>query len=170
MESEHNIITDVESYNHYFGWYFGEAADNGPWLDQFHAMYPDRCLGVSEYGAEAILKWHSAYPENHDYTEEYACEYHHDMLKTFAARPYLWATHLWNMFDFAADGRDEGGVQGRNNKGLVTYDRKTKRTPSTSTKPIGPPSPCSMSAASALWTAPPASAMSPSIPTAPRSP
>ena len=127
MESEHNIITDVESYNHYFGWYFGEAADNGPWLDQFHAMYPDRCLGVSEYGAEAILKWHSAYPENHDYTEEYACEYHHDMLKTFAARPYLWATHLWNMFDFAADGRDEGGVQGRNNKGLVTYDRKTKK-------------------------------------------
>ena len=127
MESEHNIITDVESYNHYFGWYFGEAADNGPWLDQFHAMYPDRCLGVSEYGAEAILKWHSAYPENHDYTEEYACEYHHDMLKTFATRPYLWATHLWNMFDFAADGRDEGGVQGRNNKGLVTYDRKTKK-------------------------------------------
>ena len=127
MESEHNIITDVESYNHYFGWYFGEAADNGPWLDQFHAMYPDRCLGVSEYGAEAILKWHSAYPENHDYTEEYACEYHHDMLKTFAARPYLWATHLWNMFDFAADGRDEGGVQGRNNKGLVTYDRKIKK-------------------------------------------
>src|SRR5699024_10809817 len=127
MESEHNTITDVESYNHYFGWYFGEAADNGPWLDKFHAMYPDRCLGVSEYGAECILKWHSAYPENHDYTEEYACEYHHDMLKTFAARPYLWATHLWNMFDFAADGRDEGGVQGRNNKGLVTYDRKTKK-------------------------------------------
>ena len=129
MESEHNTITDVESYNHYFGWYFGEAADNGPWLDKFHAMYPDRCLGVSEYGAECILKWHSAYPENHDYTEEYATEYHHDMLKTFSTRPYLWATHVWNMFDFAADGRDEGGIQGRNNKGLVTYDRKTKKDP-----------------------------------------
>ena len=129
MESEHNTITDVESYNHYFGWYFGEAADNGPWLDKFHAMYPDRCLGVSEYGAECILKWHSAYPENHDYTEEYATEYHHDMLKTFSTRPYLWATHVWNMFDFAADGRDEGGIQGRNNKGLVTYDRKVKKDP-----------------------------------------
>ena len=127
MDSEHNMITDVVSYNHYFGWYFGEAADNGPWLDKFHALYPDRCLGVSEYGSEAITKWHSAYPENHDYTEEYACEYHHEMLKTFATRPYLWATHLWNMFDFAADGRDEGGVQGRNNKGLVTYDRKIKK-------------------------------------------
>lgn len=129
MESEHNVITDVESYNHYFGWYFGEAADNGPWLDKFHALYPDRCLGVSEYGSECILKWHSAYPENHDYTEEYATEYHHDMLKTFSTRPYLWATHVWNMFDFAADGRDEGGIQGRNNKGLVTYDRKIKKDP-----------------------------------------
>jgi beta-galactosidase len=31
------------------------------------------------------------------------------------------------MFDFAADARDEGGVKGMNNKGLVTYDRKTKK-------------------------------------------
>ena len=49
------------------------------------------------------------------------------MLKTFATRPYLWSTHVWNMFDFAADARDEGGVKGRNNKGLVTYDRQTKK-------------------------------------------
>lgn len=127
MDSEHIYITDVLSYNHYFGWYLGEAADNGPWLDRFHALNPDRCLGVSEYGAENILKWHTAYPDNHDYTEEYASYYHHEMLKTFAVRPYLWSTHVWNMFDFAADARDEGGVKGRNNKGLVTYDRKIKK-------------------------------------------
>ena len=127
MDSEHTYITDLQSYNHYFGWYVGDVEDNGPWLDKFHALNPDRCLGVSEYGAENILKWHTAYPDNHDYTEEYATHYHHEMLKTFATRPYLWATHVWNMFDFAADARDEGGVQGRNNKGLVTYDRKTKK-------------------------------------------
>ena len=127
MNSEHTYITDLQSYNHYFGWYVGDVEDNGPWLDQFHALNPDRCLGVSEYGAENILKWHTMEPDNHDYTEEYASHYHHEMLKTFAARPYLWATHVWNMFDFAADARDEGGVQGRNNKGLVTYDRKTKK-------------------------------------------
>ena len=127
MDSEHTYITDLQSYNHYFGWYVGDVEDNGPWLDKFHALNPDRCLGVSEYGAENILKWHTAYPDNHDYTEEYASHYHHEMLKTFATRPYLWATHVWNMFDFAADARDEGGVQGRNNKGLVTYDRKTKK-------------------------------------------
>lgn len=127
MNSEHNYITDVVSYNHYFGWYGGDVAQNGPWLDKFHAMNPDIPLGVSEYGVENITKWHSATPMNHDYTEEYASHYHHEMLKTFATRPYLWSTHVWNMFDFAADARDEGGVKGRNNKGLVTYDRKLKK-------------------------------------------
>ncbi len=127
MDSEHNFITDVVSYNHYFGWYVGDVEDNGPWLDKFHAMHPDKCLGVSEYGAENILTWHTAEPDNHDYTEEYANYYHQEMLKTFAARPYLWATHQWNCFDFAADARNEGGVQGRNNKGLITYDRKEKK-------------------------------------------
>ena len=127
MDSEHNFITDVVSYNHYFGWYGGDVEDNGPWFDKFHALHPDKCLGVSEYGAENILSWHSAEPENHDYTEEYANHYHQEMLKTFAARPFLWSTHQWNCFDFAADARNEGGVQGRNNKGLITYDRKTKK-------------------------------------------
>ena len=127
MNSEHVYITDILSYNHYFGWYVGEVEDNGPWLDQFHALNPDRCLGVSEYGAENILKWHTAEPDNHDYTEEYASYYHHEMLKTFATRPYLWSTHVWNCFDFAADARNEGGVIGMNNKGLITYDRKTKK-------------------------------------------
>ena len=76
---------------------------------------------------ENIVKWHSANPMNHDYTEEYANYYHHEMLKTFAERPYLWSTHVWNMFDFAADARNEGGIQGRNDKGLVTYGRDLKK-------------------------------------------
>lgn len=127
MESDHNDITDVLSYNHYFGWYMGDVSENGPWLDRFHKLYPDRCLGVSEYGAEANIALHSANPEGHDYSEEYQAYYHHEMLKIFEKRPYLWSTHVWNMFDFAADSRDEGGCKGRNNKGLVTYDRKTRK-------------------------------------------
>ncbi len=127
MDSEHNYITDVVSYNHYFGWYGGDVEDNGPWFDAFHKLNPDIPLGVSEYGAENILLWHTAEPENHDYTEEYANHYHQEMLKTFAARPFLWSTHQWNCFDFAADARNEGGVQGMNNKGLITYDRKIKK-------------------------------------------
>ena len=120
-------LTDIQSYNHYFGWYYTVLEDNGPAFDAFHAANPHRAYGISEYGAENILTWHSATPFNHDYTEEYANLYHHHMLKVFATRPYLWATHAWNMFDFAADKRNEGGIKGRNNKGLVTYDRKTKK-------------------------------------------
>lgn len=127
MDSNHNKITDVVSYNHYFGWYGGEVADNAEWFDEFHKMNPNIPLGVSEYGAEGILKYHSETPEVKDYTEEYHSYYHENMLKIFAERPYLWSTHQWNMFDFGSDMRDEGGVQGRNNKGLVTFDRKTKK-------------------------------------------
>ena len=127
MDSEHNYMTDVVSYNHYFGWYRGEVGQNATWLDQFHEMHPEIALGLSEYGAENIPTLHSAQPMNHDYTEEYANFYHHEMLKIFEARPWLWGTHVWNCFDFAADARDEGGVKGRNNKGLVTYDRKLKK-------------------------------------------
>ena len=120
-------ITDVQSFNYYNGWYGGEIADNGPVLDRMHAALPGRPIGVSEYGADALITWHSARPRNHDYTEEYQALYHAEVQKIFAARKYLWATHLWNMFDFAADARDEGGCRGRNNKGLVTYDRKIRK-------------------------------------------
>ena len=127
MESPQNQLTDVLSYNHYFGWYIGSVDQNGPWFDAFHAKYPQRCIGVSEYGAEAVLGWHSSEPKVRDYTEEYQAVYHQAMLEMFDARPYLWSTYVWNMFDFAADARDEGGSRGRNNKGLVTYDRKLKK-------------------------------------------
>lgn len=118
---------DIIAYNHYFGWYMGELTQNENWIDDYHTRFPDRCLGISEYGAEGILKWHSDDPKVKDYSEEYHALYHEHMAKIFDERPFLWATYVWNMFDFAADNRDEGGVQGRNNKGLITYDRKIKK-------------------------------------------
>ena len=120
-------ITDVESYNHYFGWYGGKVEQNGPWLDKFHAENPDICLGVSEYGCEGIINWHSAAPQCKDYTEEYQALYHEHMAQVFEDRPWIWASHVWNMFDFGCAARNEGGVSGRNNKGLVTIDRKTRK-------------------------------------------
>ena len=126
-KSEMNHISDVISYNHYFGWYGGEVSDNAVWFDKFHEENPEIPFGISEYGCEGILRWHNSEPQAGDYSEEYQAYYHYHMLETFATRPYLWATHVWNMFDFAVDMRDEGGVQGRNNKGLVTFDRKTKK-------------------------------------------
>ena len=119
-------ISDVVSYNHYFGWYGGETSMNGPWFDKFHATYPNTPIGCSEYGCEA-LNWHSSTPFQGDYTEEYQSYYHEELIKQLFTRKYLWATHVWNMFDFGADARAEGGENGQNHKGLVTMDRKYKK-------------------------------------------
>jgi Beta-galactosidase/beta-glucuronidase len=120
-------IPDVVAYNHYFGWYSGELEDNDAWFDAFHASHEKLPVGLSEYGAEAVLRWQTGRPERGDYTEQYQAKYHEHMLEMIEARPYIWCCYVWNMFDFAADGRDEGGVKGRNNKGLVTFDRKEKK-------------------------------------------
>lgn len=120
-------IPDVNSYNLYFGWYLGELEQNDEFFDEYHAKYPDRCIGFSEYGADANPAYQSPTPEKGDYTESYQCVYHEHMLRMIEARPWLWATHVWNLFDFGADGRDEGGKHGENQKGLVTFDRKLKK-------------------------------------------
>jgi beta-galactosidase len=125
--SEMCQISDVLGYNQYLGWYSGKIEDWGPWLDQIHAELPGRGLNLSEYGAESVLGWHSDTPRVHDYTEEYQALVHEGALKAISQRPYLWGTFVWNMFDFASARRDEGGSKGRNNKGLVTFDRTIKK-------------------------------------------
>lgn len=127
IEGPMHHITDVESYNHYFGWYGGKMEDNGPWMDNFHKIHPDICLGLSEYGCEGIITYHGPNPACKDYSEEYQALYHEHMAKMLDERPWIWSSHVWNMFDFGCAARNEGGVAGRNNKGLVTIDRKTKK-------------------------------------------
>ena len=119
-------IPDVVSYNHYFGWYGGETSMNGPWFDKFHNTHPNIPIGCSEYGCEA-LNWHTSNPMQGDYTEEYQAYYHEELIKQLYTRKYMWATHVWNMFDFGADARAEGGENGQNHKGLMTMDRKYKK-------------------------------------------
>ena len=119
-------IPDVVSYNHYFGWYGGDVSMNGPWFDHFHETFPRIPIGVSEYGCEA-LDWHTSDPMQGDYTEEYQAYYHEELIKQLFTRKYLWATHVWNMFDFGADARNEGGENGQNHKGLVTFDRSYRK-------------------------------------------
>ena len=126
MDDPYLQIPDVVSYNHYFGWYGGDTSMNGPWFDKFHAMHPSIPIGCSEYGCEA-LNWHTSDPKQGDYTEEYQAYYHEELIKQLFTRKYLWATHVWNMFDFGADARAEGGENGQNHKGLVTMDRSYKK-------------------------------------------
>lgn len=120
-------ITDLVGWNLYLGWYVPFLWLNDLWIRFWHFLYPERRLCYSEYGAEGMPNLHSAKPKRGDNTEEYQCKYHAYMLKCFKRYPYLWATYYWNMFDFAADARDQGGEPGMNHKGMITFDRKTKK-------------------------------------------
>jgi beta-galactosidase len=129
LETDNSIIDipDIGSYNLYFGWYIGDLSQNDRFFDEYHEKYPERIIGFSEYGADANPRFQTAHPEIGDYSEQYQALYHEHILRCIEERPYLWATHVWNMFDFAADGRDEGGAHGVNQKGLVSMDRKLKK-------------------------------------------
>ena len=120
-------ITDIVAWNLYLGWYAPGLFLNDWFMKFYHWKYPTRPLGYSEYGAEGMPNLHSSKPKRGDHTEEYQAKYHEYMLKCFDRHPFLWGTYVWNMFDFAADARDQGGEAGMNHKGLVTFDRKIRK-------------------------------------------
>ncbi len=126
-KSELNGITDILAYNHYFGWYMKTCDGLDQWLEKFHEENPDLKLGISEYGAEGVLGYFNDDPVQGDYSEGYQAVYHEHYIKSINANKWIWGSYVWNMFDFGSAIRNEGGVKGRNNKGLVTFDRKTKK-------------------------------------------
>ena len=129
LETDSLLVTlpDITAYNLYYGWYVGEMGDNDKFFDDFHAKYPNVAVGLTEYGADSNIKLQSPKPEKGDFTESYQALYHEHMLEMFSTRPWIWGTFVWNMFEFAAAGRNEAGDPGKNHKGLVTFDRKTKK-------------------------------------------
>lgn len=120
-------ISDIVAWNLYLGWYVPGLFLNDLFMKFYHLIYPHRCLGYSEYGAEGMPNLHSRRPRRGDHTEEYQAKYHEYMLECFERHPFLWSTYVWNMFDFAADARNQGGEPGMNHKGLVTFDRRMKK-------------------------------------------
>lgn len=126
-DSQLNRLTDILGYNHYFGWYMQTVYALDKWLDDFHALNPDAKLCLSEYGAEAVIGYYSENPVQGDYSEGYQAIYHEHYIDAVNAREWMWGSYVWNMFDFGSAARNEGGVRGRNNKGLVTIDRKIRK-------------------------------------------
>ena len=129
-----NKIPDLLGWNFYPGWYsgWGPKDDFGELLDKHR--YDSRSGGfcVSEYGAGANVTQHEQNPKHPRtdgqwHPEEWQALVHEAAWAAMEKRPYVWGTFVWNMFDFAVSTRHEGGVPGRNDKGLVTYDRKIKK-------------------------------------------
>ncbi|WP_175414749.1 glycoside hydrolase family 2 protein [Nibricoccus aquaticus] len=131
-EDVKNFHTDLLGFNKYIGWYGGDAKDFAAWIDGVHQRFRKLKLGVSEYGAGANIYHHDdpankPAPGGEWHPEEYQSHFHELHWNAMRDREYLWGKFIWNMFDFAADPRSEGAAPGINDKGLITYDRKTKK-------------------------------------------
>jgi beta-galactosidase len=134
-------ITDVWALNRYYLWYYGDIDGLKRDLEEVHQRYPKQPVGVSEYGAGAALSDHTDNPLGGPPTsfglpggrayqpEEYAAYVHERTYEVLASRKYVWGTYVWAMFDFGSGIRNEGDLRGVNTKGLVTFDRKTRKDP-----------------------------------------
>lgn len=128
-----NWYSKICAFNKYSGWYEGKLGDFGRAMDRVHAAYPTRCIGVSEFGAGASIIQHSEdpvkqpAPKGRPHPEEYQNLFHEAYWQAMKQRPYLWCKFIWTLADFAVDERNEGDTPGRNDKGLVTYDRQVKK-------------------------------------------
>lgn len=126
-DSTLNQVTDTTAYNIYYGWYYGEFEDHGKFLDEFHSVNPNMPLGISEYGADTNTQFHSDNPKVNDYSEEFQALYHETVYPMMAERDFVWGSFVWNMFDFTSPIRQAANIKNRNIKGLVTFDRKTRK-------------------------------------------
>ncbi|MCD7898963.1 MAG: beta-galactosidase [Bacteroides sp.] len=135
VDQASNLNADVQGINHYFGWYSGKIGDVEKWVTGMEENFPGYKIMFSEYGAEANIhqqeeevgefgRWFSQF-----YPETFATKFHEIHWGVISRHPYLLASYLWNTFDFATPATTQGGVEARNMKGLVTFDRQTKKDP-----------------------------------------
>lgn len=122
-----NSISDIQGYNLYYGWYYGEFDELADFFDDYHAKRPENPIGISEYGVDARLDLHKQVPEKQDYSEEYQCAFHEAAYPIIRAREYVWGSFIWNMFDFSSPYRGFQPLLGLNRKGLVTFDRQNRK-------------------------------------------
>jgi beta-galactosidase len=126
-----NMQADIQGMNRYFGWYEKKIRDIDAWVEHLETEYPEMKLMLTEYGADANLQHQTEFlGESLNWTKEFypetfqtkTLEYQWSVI---AKHPYIIASYVWNMFDFACPMWERGGVPARNMKGLVTFDRKT---------------------------------------------
>ncbi|MDR0865716.1 MAG: glycoside hydrolase family 2 protein [Candidatus Symbiothrix sp.] len=132
QSGEINRVTNLIAWNLYYGWYGGKPASIGDWADKTHVTYAGTPIGISEYGAGGSI-YHQQeelkQPDANSYwhPENWQTYFHEEHWKAIDKRPFIWGTFVWNMFDFGAAHRTEGEVKGKNDKGLVTFDRKVRK-------------------------------------------
>ena len=128
-----NTVTDIMAFNTYPGWYWAEPSAMASTLERWNGLVGGKGIAVSEYGGGANVDHHwqtGRKTPNVDgmfHPEEWQSIVHEQNYQAIMGADFVWGSFVWNMFDFASGGRNEGNMPGMNDKGLVTYDRKTKK-------------------------------------------
>ncbi|MCB0732051.1 MAG: beta-galactosidase, partial [Ignavibacteriae bacterium] len=126
-------LTDLQGFNQYTGWYGGRPEELEKWINNYHNKKPDVRVSISEYGAGGNIEHQTndlsitPDPKGQFFPETYNTYYHEVTYSAIEKYPFIWSSYIWNMFDFSVPEWDRGGIKGRNHKGLITYDRKTKK-------------------------------------------
>lgn len=128
-----NKVTDIMAYNTYPGWYWAQPSMMKSSVAHWNRLVGSKGIGVSEYGAGANV-WHhqqdvKSAPRTDGifHPEEWQSIVHEQNYQAISDCNFVWGSFVWNMFDFASASRNEGNLPGRNDKGLLTYDRKIKK-------------------------------------------
>nr|WP_199156269.1 glycoside hydrolase family 2 TIM barrel-domain containing protein [Pedobacter sp. ASV2] len=130
-----NLNADIQGMNRYYGWYEGKIGDLEKWASNLESKYPNNKVMLTEYGADGNVFQQQEQAELKDtfdygspfYPETYETKTHEIQWPIIAKHPYITASYIWNMFDFATPMWNRGSMPARNMKGLVTFDRKLKK-------------------------------------------
>lgn len=132
-----NNNADIQGINQYFGWYNGTLDSMQTWVERVEKQFTGYNVMFSEYGTEANINQQKEVVSNRgdccgfdkDYNESFATRFHEEHWNVISKHPFLVASYIWNTFDFTTPMSSQGKVEARNMKGLVTFDRKTKKDP-----------------------------------------
>ena len=130
-QTNYQGCSDLIAWNKYFGWHEGDKI--GPFMDNVKAHAGGQPVGVSEYGFGGSTKQHLCPTHDRDkklgsmHPEGFQAISHELNWEALSARPYLWSKIIWVFSDFQSFIRNEGDTPGINDKGLVTYDRQTRK-------------------------------------------
>ncbi|WP_245729211.1 glycoside hydrolase family 2 protein [Niabella drilacis] len=136
MDRPANLAADIQGMNRYYGWYEGRIGDLEKWALGLEQKYPGYKVMLTEYGADGNMDQSSdTLPDpsklnpvsGQFFPENYQTETHIQQWAIIEKHPYILASYLWNTFEFAVPMWNRGGVNARNLKGLVSFDRKRRK-------------------------------------------
>ena len=128
-----NQVPEALCFNQYPGWYEDKPEDMALHIDHYFEEFGHRRVALSEYGAGGNAIQHQEGPARLEkfygpfHPQEWQSYVHEVDYAAIKDNPKIWGSFVWVMFDFGVAKRWEGSQIGINDKGIISYDRQTKK-------------------------------------------